>query len=200
MADNEEISDVINPSFPTARVKKIVKIDKDINRISSEALFLVSGATELFLQFLAEKSAQIAAEKKRKTVKIDHLRVAVKRHHPTRDFLLDSLPSPSQPPDRPAAAAGTVKEKPAPPNTRSIDSFFRKPQREEGPSCVNEHDNLVSNDALVNEISISTKAASKASYEKLAAFTSTVHKGLHSVIKLGQNVVAYVFRYTIQLV
>uniref|UniRef100_A0A7C9CNT5 Transcription factor CBF/NF-Y/archaeal histone domain-containing protein n=1 Tax=Opuntia streptacantha TaxID=393608 RepID=A0A7C9CNT5_OPUST len=146
MADNEDISDVINPSFPTGRVKKIVKIDNDINRISSEALFLISGATELFLQFLAEKSAQIAAEKKRKTVKIDHLRLAVKRHHPTRDFLFDSLTLPSQPPDRPATADRTVKEKPAPPNTRPIDSFFRKPQREEGPSRVNESDNLESND------------------------------------------------------
>ncbi|PHT62555.1 hypothetical protein T459_33615 [Capsicum annuum] len=47
-----------------------------------------------------EKSAQVALEKNRKTIKVEHLRVVVKRHQPTSDFLLDSLPMPpSQPSD-----------------------------------------------------------------------------------------------------
>ncbi|KAK9751165.1 hypothetical protein RND81_02G247000 [Saponaria officinalis] len=122
----------LNPSFPAARVKKIVKIDKDITRVTSEALFLISGASELFLHFLAEKSSNVAAEKKRRTIKVEHLRLAVKRHQPSREFLLDSLPLPmeSQPSDRPSVDR-TVKQKPPPPHTRCIDSFFKKPVIEE---------------------------------------------------------------------
>uniref|UniRef100_A0A803M6P2 Transcription factor CBF/NF-Y/archaeal histone domain-containing protein n=1 Tax=Chenopodium quinoa TaxID=63459 RepID=A0A803M6P2_CHEQI len=127
MADEEEIhsSETLKPSFPTGRVKKIVKFDKDITRITSEALFLVSGATELFLHFLTEKSAEIAVEKKRKNIKVDYLRLAVKRHQPTRDFLLDSLPMPSsQPLDEPPADRTVKRKSVLPPNTRRIDSFF----------------------------------------------------------------------------
>ncbi|KMT07470.1 hypothetical protein BVRB_6g150880 [Beta vulgaris subsp. vulgaris] len=129
MAEEEEktSTETLNPSFPIGRVKKIVKFDKDITRISSEALFLVSGASELFLDFLAEKSLEIATEKKRKIVKLDHLRIAVKRHQPTREFLLDSLPVSLQPLDQPPVDR-TVKEKSVlPRNTRRIYSFFRKP-------------------------------------------------------------------------
>uniref|UniRef100_A0A803L177 Transcription factor CBF/NF-Y/archaeal histone domain-containing protein n=1 Tax=Chenopodium quinoa TaxID=63459 RepID=A0A803L177_CHEQI len=121
MAEEEEnpSPETLKPSFPTGRVKKIVKFDKDITRITSEALFLVSGATELFLHFLAEKSAEIAVEKKRKNIKLDYLRLAVKRHHPTRDFLLDSLPLPSSQPLDDPPADRTVKGKSVlPPNTR----------------------------------------------------------------------------------
>ncbi|KAL2903669.1 putative transcription factor C16C4.22 [Bienertia sinuspersici] len=129
MAEEEEKTamETLKPSIPVGRVKKIVKFDKDITRITSEALFLISGATELFLEFLAEESAKIASEKKRKNVNFDHLRIAVKRHQPTRDFLLDSLPPPSQPSDHPPSDR-TAKEKPQlPRNTRRIDSFFSKP-------------------------------------------------------------------------
>ncbi|KAL9226404.1 hypothetical protein vseg_002222 [Gypsophila vaccaria] len=116
----------LTPSFPPSRVKKIVKIDKDITRVTSEALYLISGAAELFLHFLAEKSSVIAAEKKRKTIKVEDLRVAVKRHAPSREFLFDSLPVESQPSDG-VKVDRTVKKKAPPPHTRRIDSFFKKP-------------------------------------------------------------------------
>ncbi|CAM8885909.1 unnamed protein product [Rhodiola kirilowii] len=87
MAENEN-EEVIEPSFPNGRVKKIMKIDKDINKVNAEALHSS--------HFLAERSAEVAIEKKRKIVKLDHLRAAVKRHRPTSDFLLDSLPAHSQ--------------------------------------------------------------------------------------------------------
>ncbi|GLT30155.1 hypothetical protein SLA2020_049730 [Shorea laevis] len=90
------IVEPIKPEFPIGRVKKITKLDNDINKVTSEALFLLSCSTELFLLFLAERSAEIALEKKRKTVKLDHIRMAVKRHRPTGDFLLDSLPAPAE--------------------------------------------------------------------------------------------------------
>ncbi|KAK4716084.1 hypothetical protein R3W88_014422 [Solanum pinnatisectum] len=115
--------------IPISRVKKIMKLDQDINKINSEALHLIASSTELFLELLAEKSAQVALEKKRKTIKLEHLRVAVKRHQPTSDFLLDSLPMPSQQPDRSPKVQSRPRsstDKPLPSRTRRIEAFFQK--------------------------------------------------------------------------
>ncbi|KAF7839565.1 DNA polymerase epsilon subunit C [Senna tora] len=133
MADEEKES-LIRPEFPMGRVKKIMRLDPDIQRVSSEALFLISCSTELFLQFMAKKSAQVAIEKKRKTVKLEHIRIAVKRHQPTSDFLLDSLPLPSQPANPPpkdrSQSCSDAADKPLPFGTSRIDRFFRKPEGE----------------------------------------------------------------------
>lgn len=132
MAEGEEIhTETVQSSIPTGRVKRIMKLDKDINKINADALFLISNATELFVKFLAEKSSEVAVEKKRKTIKLEHLRIAVKRHQPTADFLLDSLPLPPPPaaaqtsskPDRPHKRSDN---NPVPVGTRRIDSFFQK--------------------------------------------------------------------------
>lgn len=136
----EEDTETIRPQFPTGRIKRIMKLDEDINKVTSEALFLVSCSAELFLQFLAERSADVATEKKRKIVKLEHIRTAVKRHRPTSDFLLDSLPEPSQPSDKQSAERNrsrAVAEKPVPAGTRRIDDFFRKPVNE-APIEINE--------------------------------------------------------------
>ena len=128
----EESGEAIRPEFPMGRIKKIMKLDKDIGKVNSEALFLVSCATELFLELLAEKSSEVAAEKKRKTVKLEHIRSAVKRHQSISDFLLDSLPLPSQPSDAPAKDENrtrVVVDKVAPEGTRRIDDFFRRPAK-----------------------------------------------------------------------
>lgn len=126
MAEEEENTEAIQPEFPKSRVKKIMTLDKDVQRVSSEALFLISCSTELFLQLLAEKSARVAIEKKRKTVKLEHMRVAVKRHRPTSDFLLDLLPTPSETTksDKPSPAVDRPKSDPI--CTRRIDHIFRK--------------------------------------------------------------------------
>ncbi|KDP26795.1 hypothetical protein JCGZ_17953 [Jatropha curcas] len=134
MAEEENVEKTIRPQFPTGRVKKIVKLDKDINKVTSEAFFLISSSVELFLRFIAEKSTEVAVEKKRKTVKLDHIRTAVKRHQPTSDFLLDSLPLPTQS-DKPVAKkkthSGPVADKPVPSGTRRIDDFFSKSPNED---------------------------------------------------------------------
>ncbi|XP_059637313.1 uncharacterized protein LOC132279372 [Cornus florida] len=125
----EKNSETVQPSIPTGRIKRIMKLDKDINKVNSEALFLVACSADLFLQFLADKSAEVAVEKKRKTVKLEHLRIAVKRHQPTGDFLLDSLPLPSEPSDRPPTnrARSESADKSVPPaGSRRIDDFFHK--------------------------------------------------------------------------
>nr|UYC36111.1 OF04743 [Phoebe bournei] len=106
-----------------------MKLDKEINRVNSEAVFLISHSTDLFLHFLAEKSMQVALDKKRKTIKTDHLRIAAKRHPPTADFLLDSLSMPSQPRVRPSSdqtkpSSSHGEENPLPPGVQRIDHFF----------------------------------------------------------------------------
>ncbi|KAE8023692.1 hypothetical protein FH972_009364 [Carpinus fangiana] len=123
----EENTETIRPEFPTGRVKRIMKLDRDINKVNSEALFLVSCSAELFLRFLAEKSSEVVIQKNRKTVKLEHMRIAVQRHRPTSDFLLDSLPLPSQLPATDHNRSRPVAEKPVPAGTRRIDDFFNKP-------------------------------------------------------------------------
>ncbi|KAJ8615507.1 hypothetical protein MRB53_034879 [Persea americana] len=111
------------------RVRKIVKLDKEINRVNSEAVFLISHSIDLFLHFLAEKSMQVALDKKRNTIKSDHLWIIAKRHPPTADFLLDSLPMPSQPRVHPSSdqtkpSSSHGEKKPLPPGVRRVDHFF----------------------------------------------------------------------------
>ncbi|KAM2334199.1 hypothetical protein ACFXTH_011777 [Malus domestica] len=121
-----------------------MKLDRGINKINSEALLLVSYSAQLFLEFLAERSAEVATERKRKVVKLEHMRVAVKRHRPTCDFLIDELPVPSRPSDHPATdrsqghsvasssapakrdRSRTAAARPAPAGTCRIDGFFHK--------------------------------------------------------------------------
>ncbi|GJV83191.1 chromatin accessibility complex protein 1 [Tanacetum coccineum] len=108
-----------------------MKLDNEINKINSEALFLISNSTELFVKFLAEKSSQVAIEKKRKTIKLEHIRVAVKRHQPTADFLLDSLPVPAPVESKTEQVKRKSDENrkdvpPPPKGSRRIDTFFKK--------------------------------------------------------------------------
>ncbi|GAB2220402.1 hypothetical protein Droror1_Dr00008052 [Drosera rotundifolia] len=123
---NPIIRFMTTPSLPLNRVKKIVKLDAEISKLTSESLFLISSSTELFLRFLADESAQIAASKNRKIVTLEHIRAAVKRHRPSGDFLLDSPP----PAPKPEAKQLRKKEKAASVGgERRIDSFFRRNER-----------------------------------------------------------------------
>ncbi|XP_008786575.1 uncharacterized protein LOC103704877 [Phoenix dactylifera] len=124
-----ESSGVLRPSLPMGRVKKMVKLDREIKKVNSEALFLISLSTDLFLQSLVSGARDAALVSKRRTIKLDHLHSAACSHPPTSDFLLDSLARPA-PPSHPAARprpAAAAAEKPLPPGARRIDDFFRKP-------------------------------------------------------------------------
>ncbi|RAL40059.1 unnamed protein product [Cuscuta campestris] len=113
--------------IPTGKVKKIMKLDKDVKKVNPEALFLISTSTELFLKLLAEKCAEVAVQKKRKTVNLEILVAGVKRHRPTTGFLLDSLPQPSEPAHKPTKGSrNRSKDKPVSAGTRKIDAFFLK--------------------------------------------------------------------------
>ncbi|KAF9970563.1 hypothetical protein BGZ73_006717 [Actinomortierella ambigua] len=55
-------------ALPAARIKRIIKEDKDINMVSNDAVFLISLATELFLESFMSKAYGLAKMEKRKTV------------------------------------------------------------------------------------------------------------------------------------
>ncbi|MQM07138.1 hypothetical protein Taro_039976 [Colocasia esculenta] len=118
---------VLWPSFPPGRVKRIVKLDRDIGRVNSEVLHLISLSADLFLGFLAGKAGEVALRNRKKSVRIDHLRAAARDHQPTGDFLLDSLPQlQARPIPQPEARRALSADKPLPPGARHIDEFFRR--------------------------------------------------------------------------
>lgn len=54
--------------FPLARIKKIIKADKDVNLVSADAVNLVSLATEMFLDNFVKKASDISQNEKRRTI------------------------------------------------------------------------------------------------------------------------------------
>jgi len=54
--------------FPLGRIKNIMKQDPDTNMASQEAVFLISRATELFVESLAAESSSFTMSNKKKTI------------------------------------------------------------------------------------------------------------------------------------
>ena len=55
-------------NLPQARVKHIMKLDPEVSIISTECVFLVTKATELFIESLARESFVHTAQANKKTV------------------------------------------------------------------------------------------------------------------------------------
>ncbi|PUZ58375.1 hypothetical protein GQ55_5G504900 [Panicum hallii var. hallii] len=123
----------LRPTLPVGRVKRIMRVDRDIKKVTSEATLLIAAATELFLGSLASGAYTAAARRGRRAVRAAHVRAAARAHRPTADFLLDCLPAEVEAPRaRPAAGSagcgggGAREAKPLPRGTRRIDAFFQK--------------------------------------------------------------------------
>ncbi|KAL6626877.1 hypothetical protein ACP70R_030603 [Stipagrostis hirtigluma subsp. patula] len=121
----------LRPSLPMGRVKRIIRVDRDIKKVTSEAALLIAAATELFIGGLAAGAHAAAARRGRRAVRAAHVRAAARAHRPTADFLLDCLPAEEEAPPRARAAAGSSgggggEAKPLPRGTRRIDAFFQK--------------------------------------------------------------------------
>ncbi|OUM68984.1 hypothetical protein PIROE2DRAFT_3220 [Piromyces sp. E2] len=78
-------------SFPLARVKRIMKEDKDVIQCSNESVFLVSLATEYFLDYFAKKSFNQSQSEKRRTVTYKDIAKVVKDVDQL-EFLSDVVP------------------------------------------------------------------------------------------------------------
>ncbi|KAK1988683.1 histone-like transcription factor and archaeal histone [Colletotrichum cereale] len=81
------------PALPLARVKKIIGTDSDIGICSNNAAFVITLATEMFIQHLAAEGHNMAkAERKpRRNVQYKDLATAV-NHHDNLEFLEDVIP------------------------------------------------------------------------------------------------------------
>ncbi|XP_006645576.2 uncharacterized protein LOC102716273 [Oryza brachyantha] len=119
-------------ALPLGRVKRIIRVDRDIKKVTSEAALLITAATELFLGSLAAGAHRAASRRGRRAVRAVHVRAAAREHRPTADFLLDCLPVAEEAPPARAAAgprgggSGGGEAKPLPRGTRRIDAFFQK--------------------------------------------------------------------------
>jgi hypothetical protein len=75
------------------RVKKIIGMDTEINTCSNNAAFVITLATEMFIQYLAEQAQNEAKteRKPRRNVQYKDLANAV-LHHDNLEFLEDTIP------------------------------------------------------------------------------------------------------------
>ncbi|CAM0880070.1 unnamed protein product [Alopecurus aequalis] len=132
-AEAAEEAEVLSTVLPLGRVKKIMRVDRDIKKVTAEASLLIAAATELFLGSLAAGAHASASQRGRRAVRAADVRAAARAHRPTADFLLDCLPAAEEAPRaaRPGsngapAAAAAAAPKPLPRGTRRIDGFFQK--------------------------------------------------------------------------
>ncbi|BEI82840.1 hypothetical protein CcaverHIS002_0307080 [Cutaneotrichosporon cavernicola] len=79
--------------FPIARVKRIIKSDKDLDMMSAEATFLISVATEYFVKHFMEEGYTKARLEKRRIISYKDMANVVSRTEEF-DFLKDVIPLP----------------------------------------------------------------------------------------------------------
>ncbi|XP_054260362.1 DNA polymerase epsilon subunit 4 [Macrosteles quadrilineatus] len=63
--------------LPMSRIKHIMKMDPEVSLASQDAVFLISKATELFIQTLAKEAQSFTAQSKKKTIQKKDVESAV---------------------------------------------------------------------------------------------------------------------------
>ncbi|KAI9016698.1 histone-fold-containing protein [Hyaloraphidium curvatum] len=92
-AADESAAKATAPSFPLSRVRKIMKEDKDVQKLSQDGVVAVAFSTEIFLGYLLERAYEYAQKDKRKTVMYKDIAAAV-RDIEQLEFLRDVIPAP----------------------------------------------------------------------------------------------------------
>ncbi|XP_059306187.1 nuclear transcription factor Y subunit C-1-like [Lycium ferocissimum] len=87
----ENANDFKNQQLPLARIKRIMKADRDVRMVSSEAPILFAKACEFFILELTTRSWLHAEENKRRTLHKKDLEDAISRDE-IFDFLVDVVP------------------------------------------------------------------------------------------------------------
>lgn len=77
--------------LPQFRVKKIMKEDPDVEKVSADAVFCVTAATEIFVEYLTQHAYQYTKRDKRKTMAYRDVVNAVLEVEQF-DFLQDVIP------------------------------------------------------------------------------------------------------------
>lgn len=91
MHEIEQTADFKNHSLPLARIKKIMKADKDVRMISAEAPVIFAKACEMFILELTLRSWIHTEENKRRTLQKNDIAAAISRTD-VFDFLVDIIP------------------------------------------------------------------------------------------------------------
>ena len=65
--------------LPLNKLRPLLKLDPDVQLTSSDAVFLLARATELFIETLAQESAEAMTSRKVKTVGVQDVEEAVER-------------------------------------------------------------------------------------------------------------------------
>ncbi|XP_038210329.1 DNA polymerase epsilon subunit 4 [Zerene cesonia] len=65
--------------LPMARIKNIMKMDPDVHIVNAEAVFLVTKATEMFLESIAKETFTYTTHHKRKTISKKDLDVIINK-------------------------------------------------------------------------------------------------------------------------
>ncbi|XP_028043693.1 DNA polymerase epsilon subunit 4 [Bombyx mandarina] len=63
--------------LPIARIKNIMKMDPDVNIVSSDAVFLVTKATEMFLETIVKETYAFTSSNKRKVISKKDLELVI---------------------------------------------------------------------------------------------------------------------------
>mmetsp|Transcript_7023 Transcript_7023/g.8032 ORF Transcript_7023/g.8032 Transcript_7023/m.8032 type:complete len:120 (-) Transcript_7023:681-1040(-) len=79
------------PVLPLARIRRLIKSEGDVHQVSGEASFLVSRATELFLEMLTERSASVMLSESRTQLSYKDLAQSVSEEE-NLEFLQDVVP------------------------------------------------------------------------------------------------------------
>ncbi|CAB3403934.1 unnamed protein product [Caenorhabditis bovis] len=86
----EHVEEILSSQLPMGRVKKVCRLDPDIEMINGEALKLMTKAAELFIVELGRAANTNAAMEKRKTVQLKDINNCIKKQW-TFAFLEDAL-------------------------------------------------------------------------------------------------------------
>ncbi|KAJ2766236.1 hypothetical protein IWQ56_001603 [Coemansia nantahalensis] len=78
-------------TLPAARVRRIIKEDKDISACGADSLYLISRATEYFIDSLVREAYEFSRLDKRRTVQYKDMAKAVQSIE-QYDFLADIIP------------------------------------------------------------------------------------------------------------
>ncbi|KAJ1617911.1 histone-like transcription factor (CBF/NF-Y) and archaeal histone-domain-containing protein [Pavlovales sp. CCMP2436] len=89
--DDEDVSTAV--ALPIYRVGKIIRADKDVNKIQRDALFAIAKCTELFVETIARQAAEVVKKGQRKTMQYQDFTDAVEAcpNQAALQFLHDEL-------------------------------------------------------------------------------------------------------------
>ncbi|KAH7976730.1 hypothetical protein HPB52_018722 [Rhipicephalus sanguineus] len=88
---NLGVNEFKNQELPLARIKKIMKLDKDVKMISAEAPVLFARAAEIFITELSLRAWVHTEDNKRRTLQRNDIAMAITKYDQF-DFLIDIVP------------------------------------------------------------------------------------------------------------